>query len=92
MRSEQESLSFVRDAAEQINQRLVRLESLGCKARERAAEVGAVEGRVFVDLSREEALAQRAIRHEADAEFLERRDHFLLGRSATTASIRFAAR
>ena len=66
------------DAAEQINQGLIRLESLRREARESAAEVGAVESRVFVDLAREEALAQRAVGHEANAEFLEGRNHFLL--------------
>ena len=38
-----------RDAAEQIDYCLVRLESLRRKARQSAAEVGAVEFRVFVD-------------------------------------------
>src|SRR2546423_13071661 len=66
------------DLAEQINQGLIRLESFRRKARQGAAEVGAVEGRVLVDLAREEALAQRAVRHEADSEFLKRRYHFLL--------------
>src|ERR1700730_3655659 len=66
------------DAAEQINQGLIRLESLRREARESAAEVGAVESRVFVDLAREEALAQRAIGNEANSEFLEGRNHFLL--------------
>ena len=60
--------------AEQIDQGLIRLQSLRREARQGAAEVGAVEGRVLVDLAREEALAQRAVGHEADAEFLERRD------------------
>ena len=34
--------------------------------------------RVLVDLAREEALAQRAVRHEADAELLEGRQHLRL--------------
>src|SRR5438445_8769901 len=67
------------DAAEQINQGLIRLEGLRREAREGAAEVGAVELRAFVDLAREEALAQRAVRDEADPEFLKGRYHFLLG-------------
>src|SRR5271157_2284640 len=66
------------NAAEQINQGLIRLESLRREARESAAEVGAVESRVFVDLAREEALAQRAIGNEANSEFLEGRYYFLL--------------
>src|SRR3989442_11394985 len=66
------------DFAEQINQSLIRLERLRREARERAAEVGAVEGRLFVHLPCEKPLAQRAIGNEADAEFLEGRYHFLL--------------
>ena len=66
--------------AEQIDQGLIRLESLRREARQGAAEVGAVERRVFVDLAREEALAQRAVRHEADAEFLKGRYHLRFGR------------
>src|SRR5207237_4357852 len=66
------------DAAEQINQGLIRLESFRREAREGATEVGTVEGRVFVNLAREEALAQRTVRHEAYPEFLEGRYHFLL--------------
>src|SRR6266849_3820761 len=69
------------DAAEQINQSLIRLERLRRESRESAAEVGAVEARVFVHLSRKEALAKRAVRNEANSEFLKRRDHFLLRRS-----------
>ena len=45
----------------------------------------------FVDLAREEALAQRAVRDEADPEFLEGRHHFLLRALRTTASIRSGA-
>src|SRR5207245_2340554 len=37
-----------------------------------------VEGRVLVHLAREESLAQRTVRHEANAKFLESRYHFLL--------------
>src|SRR6266571_5370640 len=64
------------DLAQQIHQGLIRLESLRREARERAAEVGAVERRVFVDLSREEALPQWTIGNEANAEFLQGRQHF----------------
>ena len=46
----------------------------------------------LVDLAREEALAQRAEGNEADAEFFERRQHFLFRASATTASIRSGGR
>ena len=74
--------------AEQIDQRLIRLPGLGREARERVAEVGAVERRVLVDLPGEEALPERAEGHEADAELLERRQHFLLQALASTTSTR----
>src|SRR3982751_126231 len=61
------------DAAEQIDQGLIRLERLRREAWQGAAEVGAVEGRVLVDLAREEALAQRAVRDEADPQLLKGR-------------------
>src|SRR5216684_3858572 len=44
------------DLAKQINQGQIRFPGLRRKAREGVAEVGTVERRVFVDLSREEAL------------------------------------
>src|ERR1017187_8648979 len=66
------------DAGEEINQGLIRLESLRREARQGAAEVGAVELRIFVDLAREEALAKGAVRDKADSEFLKGRYHFLL--------------
>src|ERR1700730_14761474 len=65
------------DAGEQINEGLIRLESLRREARQGAAEVGTVELRTFVDLACEEALAQRAVRDKADPEFLKRRYYFL---------------
>src|SRR5208337_1283413 len=67
--------------AEKAHQGLIRLERLRREAGEGAAEVGAVEGRVFVDLPREEALAERAVRNEAYAEFLEGRYHLRFGAS-----------
>src|SRR5262245_37121102 len=69
------SLPF-RGLAEQVNQSLIRFPSLRRKAREDVAEVGAVELSVFVYLSREEALPQRAKWNEADSEFLKGRQHF----------------
>ena len=44
-----------------INQSLIRLTCLGRKSRDGIAKVSAVELRIFVDLSREETLAERAI-------------------------------
>src|SRR5208283_3178801 len=64
--------------AKQINQGLIRLERLRRKARQRAAEVGAVKLRVFVNFAGEKTLAQRAVGNEADAEFFEGRYYFLL--------------
>src|SRR5712691_10880646 len=65
------------DAAEQIDQGLICLESLRREARKGAAEVGTVELRAFVDLPREKALAQRAVRDKSDSEFLQGWYHFL---------------
>jgi hypothetical protein len=45
------------DAAEQFNQNLIGLERLWREARERAAKVGAVEGRVLVDLARKKTFS-----------------------------------
>ena len=63
--------------AEKVDQCLVRLEGFRRETGKRAAEVGAVEGGVFVDRAGEESFSQRAVGHETDAEFLEGRDHFL---------------
>jgi hypothetical protein len=57
---------------------LIRLESLRREAREGAAKVGAVEFGTLADLTREETLAQWAVRDKADAEFLKGRYDFLL--------------
>src|SRR3989454_9014467 len=48
------------------------------RSRQRAAKIGTVEFRIFVDLARQEALPKRAIRHETNPEFLECGYHFLL--------------
>src|ERR1035438_9363692 len=66
-----------RDSPEQINERLIRLESLRREARQRTPEVGVVELRIFVHLAREEALAQGTVRNQPDSEFLKGRYHFL---------------
>src|SRR2546425_9977413 len=60
------------DLAQQINQGLVGLASLRCKAWNDIAEIRLVEGCVLVDLSCEEALPQRTEWNEADAQFLTR--------------------
>src|SRR5260370_19657286 len=69
-------LSFP-DAGEQIYEGLIRLESLRREARQGAAEVRTVELRVFVDLPREKASAQRAVREKPGSEFIQGRYHFL---------------
>jgi hypothetical protein len=61
------------DLGQQIDQRLIRLPVLRREARDRVAEVGAVERGRLVDLPREEPLAERAEGHEADPELLEGR-------------------
>src|SRR5438046_9411761 len=66
------------DLAEQINQGLICLERLRRETGKGATEVGTVESRFLIHLSREKTLAQRAVRNEADAEFFERRYDFLL--------------
>ena len=73
------------DLAEQIDQRLIRLHRLRREARKGAAEVGAIEGRLLVNLPREKAPAERAVRNKADAEFLQRRNHFLQAFASTTS-------
>lgn len=74
-----------RDPGQQIYQVLIRLPVLRCEARDRVAEVGAVERRALVNLPREEALAQRAEGNEADPELLEDWQDLLLGLSTTTS-------
>ena len=69
---------MLRNSAEQVDQRLVCLQSLRRKARQRAAKIGTVEFRIFVDLARQEPLPKRAIRHETYPEFLECGYHLLL--------------
>src|SRR6266700_7620405 len=69
------------DPGKQINDRPVGFARLRRIAREAAADINTGEGRVFVDLSREIAPAQRAVWDEADTEFLACRQHFLLNGS-----------
>ena len=54
--------------AEQIDQRLIGLHRLWGETRKPASEVGFVEGGGGINLACEEALAQRAPRHESDLE------------------------
>ena len=68
-----------RDAGQEVDERLVCLARLGREARHDLAEVVGREGRGLVDLARQEAFAERAERHEADAELLERRQQLLFG-------------
>src|SRR6185503_10138255 len=65
-------LFALRDAADEIGHRLVGLARLGREARHDGAEVAFGERRRLVDLAGEKPLAERAERHETDAELLER--------------------
>lgn len=76
--SDGESPASVRQASQAGQQRRVRFPSLWHKARNDVAEVGTVERSVFVDLSRQEALAQGAIGNEPNSKFFDRRQHHLL--------------
>src|SRR4030095_5331084 len=69
------------DPAEQINQRLICLQGLWRETRQSAPEVGLIEGRFLVDLSREEAAAERAVRNKADSEVFQGRKHLGFGLS-----------
>src|SRR5512132_290286 len=61
------------DFAKQIDERLIGFPRLRREARQRVAEIGAVELGVLADLAREEALAEGAVGNEADSEFLHGR-------------------
>src|SRR6516164_6048672 len=67
--------------ADQVYQGLVRLAGLWVEARDCIPEVAAVECGVLIDLAREEALAQRAERNEADPKLLKGGHHLCLGLS-----------
>ena len=51
------------DRTQQIDQCLIHFPSFRRKARDGVAEIGTIERRVFVDLAREEAFAQRTVRN-----------------------------
>ena len=80
------------DAASRSTRAWLALQGFGGEAREGAAEVVAVEFGVLIHRAGEEALAERAVGHEADAEFFEEGHDLLLRACATRASIRFAGR
>src|SRR6266852_3508654 len=61
----------------QINQSLVRFAILRAETRHAAAEIGAIELCVRVDLASQEAFAQRAERNEANSKLLQRGHHRL---------------
>src|SRR5262249_45296144 len=67
------------DLTDAIHEGLIRLESSGCEARERIAEVVAVELRVRADGAGEEASPKRAVGNEPDPELPERRENSALG-------------
>src|ERR1700733_2355375 len=64
-----------RDPLKQIDHGAVGLADVGAEPRDAVADVGFVELRVLADASGEKALAQRAVGHEAEAEFGQRGQH-----------------
>ena len=66
-------------ALQPVDEREIPLAILFGEARHDIAEVGRIERRLLVDLPGEKALAERAERHEADAQFLERWQDLFLG-------------
>src|SRR5207249_2644872 len=62
-----------------LDKREICLAVLRRETRDNVAEIGAVERRVLVDLPREEALAQRAERNEADSQRLKCGQHLFFG-------------
>ena len=67
------------DGAEQVDESLVGPPGLGVEARDGGADVVVGERGVLVDRAGEEAFAERAEGHEADAEFFEGRQDVGLG-------------
>src|SRR5207237_10253462 len=61
--------------AKQIHQTLIRFSVLWREARHDVPEIAFVKLRIFFDLAREEAFAQRTERDESYSEFLQRWDH-----------------
>src|SRR5579884_1572248 len=70
---------LVRKSVEEGHHRLVRIEVLRSKARDRAAKVRAVKLRLRRDFSRKETLAQRAVRNETNTQFFESWQNLLFG-------------
>ena len=68
----------LRDAGEQIYQRLVRLPIILLEARDTIAEIGAVERGLLVDFTRKEAFSERAKGHKSDSELFKRRNNLRL--------------
>src|SRR4029078_6778597 len=69
----------LRDLAKEINKSSICLHCLRRESRQDVAEIRTVELGVFVHLSGEEALAERAKRDEADAQLLESGQHLDFG-------------
>ena len=78
------------DPLQQINHRPVGFDRLRRKAGIAAADIGAVEGRVLVNLAGQVAPSQRAVGHKTDAEFLAGGQDGLLRCLSTRSNIRFA--
>ncbi len=65
-----------RDRGDAVNQRLIGATRFHFEAWHGVAEIVVGEGGVSVDRASQEAATERAERHEADAEFLQRRQQF----------------
>ena len=78
--------------ADQIYERLVRLAIFLIETRHSVAEVARIKLCLFCDFAREESLAERAERYEADSEFFQWWAGSLVPALSTTRSIRFVAR
>src|SRR5579885_936771 len=73
----QSRLLLLRHFPEQVHQRLICTHVFRTEARDGAAKISAVELRAWSDFARQKSLSERAVRHEADAQFLEHRQDLL---------------
>ena len=77
---------------DQVDQRLVRLAILLIETWHSVAEIARVKLCLFCDFAREESLAERAERYEANSELFQCWAESLVPALSTTRSIRFVAR
>jgi hypothetical protein len=72
------SLLSCGECLQPVDEGEIRFPVLSVKRGTTLRKVGRIERRLLVDLAGEEAFAERAERHEPDAEFCERRQHLPL--------------